>query len=63
MPRQALILHLYNLGLNTVEVAKMMQITVDTLHKHMDRIYYKFNVHDRGSAIQKGMACSAVNNS
>lgn len=33
----------------------MMQITVDTLHKHLDRIYYKFNVHDRGAAIRKGM--------
>lgn len=63
MPRQAMILHLYNSGLKTDEVAELMQITVDTLHKHMDRIFYKFDVHNRGEAIKKGIACSAANNS
>ena len=55
MPRQAMILHLYNAGLETHEVAEIMQVTVDTLYKHLDRIYYKFGVHDRGAAIRKGI--------
>jgi DNA-binding NarL/FixJ family response regulator len=55
MPRQAMILHLYNAGLETHEVAEIMQVTVDTLYKHLDRIYYKFDVHDRGAAIRKGI--------
>ena len=55
MPRQAMILHLYNAGLETHEVAEIMQVTVQTLHKHLDRIYYKFGVHDRGAAIKKGV--------
>ena len=63
MPRQALILHLYNAGLKTEEVAEIMQVTVETLYKHLDRIYYKFGVHDRGAAIRKGIGCSAANNS
>jgi DNA-binding NarL/FixJ family response regulator len=50
-----MILHLYNAGLQTHEVAEVMQIEVNTLHKHMDRIFYKFNVHDRGAAIRKGI--------
>jgi DNA-binding NarL/FixJ family response regulator len=53
MPRQALILHLYNAGLETHEVAEIVQVTVETLRKHMARIYYKFGVHDRGAAIRK----------
>jgi DNA-binding NarL/FixJ family response regulator len=53
MARQSLILHLYNVGLTTSEVAELMQITVATLHKHLDRIYYKFNVHNRSDAIKK----------
>ena len=53
MVRQSLILHLYNAGLTTSEVAELMQITVATLHKHLDRIYYKLDVHDRGAAIRK----------
>jgi DNA-binding NarL/FixJ family response regulator len=53
MPRQALILHLYNAGLETHEVAEIVQITVETLRKHLNRIYYKFGVHDRGAAIRK----------
>lgn len=55
MPRQALILQLYNIGLKTSEVAELMQVTIHTLHKHMDRIYYKFGVHDRQAAIRKGV--------
>lgn len=57
MPRQALILHLYNVGLQTHEVAEIMQVSVHTLYKHLSRIFCKFNVHDRGAAIQKGMDC------
>lgn len=53
MPRQAMILHLYNVGLQTHEVAEVMQIEVNTLHKHMDRIFYKFDVHNRSDAIRK----------
>jgi DNA-binding NarL/FixJ family response regulator len=53
MPRQALILHLYNVGLETHEVAEIVQVTVQTLHKHLNRIYYKFGVHDRRAAIRK----------
>jgi DNA-binding NarL/FixJ family response regulator len=56
MPRQAMILHLYNVGLKTEEVAEIVQITVETLRKHMARIYYKLDVHDRGAAIQKAIA-------
>jgi DNA-binding NarL/FixJ family response regulator len=55
MPRQAMILHLYNAGLETHEVAEIMQVTVETLRKHMARIYYKCGVHDRGAAIRKGI--------
>lgn len=33
----------------------MMQITVDTLHKHLDRIYYKLDVHSRQEAIEKAL--------
>ncbi len=55
MPRQALILHLYNAGLETHEVAEIVQVTVETLRKHMARIYYKFGVHDRRAAIRKGI--------
>lgn len=55
MPRQRMILHLYNLGLNTEEVCEFMNITAHTAYQHMKRICYKLGVHDRGSAIQKGI--------
>ena len=53
MPRQEQILRLYSAGLETPKVAEAMQIKVSTLRKHMDRIYYKFNVHSRQEAIEK----------
>ena len=55
MPRQKLILHLYNLNLKTNEVAEIMGVTRHTLYKHLDRIYYKLDVSSRGEAIQKGV--------
>jgi DNA-binding NarL/FixJ family response regulator len=51
--RQALILRLYNAEFTTAEIAKLLGIAVDTLHKHMDRIYYKLDVHSRQEAIMK----------
>jgi DNA-binding CsgD family transcriptional regulator len=41
--------------LSTYDVAELMQITVATLHKHKDRIYYKLNVNNINDAIKKGM--------
>ena len=55
MPRQQMILHLYNARLKTKEVAELMGVTVLTLYKHLDRIYYKLNVDNRDAAIQKGV--------
>ena len=55
MPRQKLILHLYNLNLQTNEVAEIMGVTRHTLYKHLDRIYYKLDVSSRDEAIQKGV--------
>ena len=55
MPRQKMILHLYNARLKTKEVAELMGVTVLTLYKHLDRIYYKLNVDNRDAAIQKGV--------
>lgn len=55
MARQSLILHLYNIGLNTYDVAELMQITVATLHKHKSRIYYKLDVNNINDAIRKGI--------
>ena len=55
MPRQQMILHLYNAGLDTGGVAEIMGVTRHTLYKHLDRIYYKLNVSSRGAAIQKGL--------
>ena len=55
MPRQKLILHLYNARLNTHEVAEIMGVTRHTLYKHLDRIYYKLDVSSRDEAIQKGV--------
>jgi DNA-binding CsgD family transcriptional regulator len=55
MPRQQMILHLYNAGLKTKEVAEIMGVTVLTLYKHLDRIYYKLAVSSRDAAIQKGL--------
>jgi DNA-binding CsgD family transcriptional regulator len=54
--RQAKILRLYDSGLTTEEIAKLMDITVNTLHKHMDRIYYKLDVHSRQEAIEKAFS-------
>jgi len=53
--RQEMVLHLYNAGLNTDEVAEIMMVTVPTLYKQLDRIYYKFGVHTREDAIKKGI--------
>ena len=53
--RQAKILRLYDAGLTTAEIAKELGIAVDTLHKHMDRIYYKLDVHSRAEAIEKAL--------
>ena len=55
MPRQKMILHLYNAGFGTKEVAEVMGVTRHTLYKHLDRIYYKLNVSSRDAAIQKGL--------
>ena len=55
MPRQKMILHLYNARLKTDEVAEIMGVTRHTLYKHLDRIYYKLNVSTRDAAIQKGV--------
>lgn len=55
MPRQQMILHLYNARLKTKEVAELMGVTVLTLYKHLDRIYYKLDVDNRDAAIQKGV--------
>lgn len=55
MPRQEMILHLYNARLKTDEVAEVMGVTRHTLYKHLDRIYYKLDVGNRGAAIQKGV--------
>ena len=55
MPRQQMILHLYNARLKTKEVAELMGVTVLTLYKHLDRIYYKLDVSSRDAAIQKGV--------
>jgi DNA-binding CsgD family transcriptional regulator len=55
MPRQEMILHLYNARLKTDEVAGVMGITVDTLYKHLARIYYKLNVTNRAAAIRRGL--------
>jgi DNA-binding NarL/FixJ family response regulator len=56
MPRQAMILHFYNLGLKTEDVAELMQVTVGTINKHLDRIFYKFSVNNRKAAIKKGIS-------
>jgi DNA-binding CsgD family transcriptional regulator len=53
--KQLLILQLYKSGLTTSEVAEQVQVTVNTLHKHMDRIYYKLDVHSRQEAIDKAL--------
>jgi DNA-binding CsgD family transcriptional regulator len=55
MPRQKMILHLYNARLKTHEVAEIMGVTRNTLYKHLDRIYYKLDVSSRDEAIQKGV--------
>ena len=55
MPRQQMILHLYNARLKTKDVAELMGVTVHTLYKHLDRIYYKLDVSSRDAAIQKGV--------
>ena len=55
MPRQQMILHLYNARLKTADVAELMGVTVLTLYKHLDRIYYKLDVDNRDAAIQKGV--------
>jgi DNA-binding CsgD family transcriptional regulator len=55
MPRQEMILHLYNLRLKTPEVAEIMGVTVQTLYKHLDRIYYKLEVNSRDAAIREGL--------
>ena len=55
MPRQKMILHLYNAGLKTPQVAEIMGITVHTLYTHMTRIYYKLGVHNRREAIEQGI--------
>jgi len=55
MPRQKMILHLYNAKLKTHEVAEVMGVTRHTLYKHLDRIYYKLDVGSRDEAIQKGV--------
>jgi DNA-binding CsgD family transcriptional regulator len=50
-----MILHLYNLRLKTPEVAEIMGVTVQTLYKHLDRIYYKLEVNNRDAAIREGL--------
>jgi DNA-binding CsgD family transcriptional regulator len=50
-----MILHLYNLRLKTPEVAEIMGVTVQTLYKHLDRIYYKLSVNSRDAAIREGL--------
>ena len=55
MPRQKMILHLYNARLKTPAVAEIMGVTVHTLYKHLDRIYYKLAVDNRDAAIREGI--------
>jgi len=55
MPRQQLILHLCNIGLQRKEIAGVMGVTVSTLQKHIDRVYKKLGVHTREDAIKKGI--------
>ena len=55
MPRQQMILHLYNARLKTPAVAEIMGVTRHTLYQHLKRIYYKLAVDNRDAAIQKGV--------
>jgi DNA-binding NarL/FixJ family response regulator len=55
MPRQQLILHLCNIGLQRKDIAGVMGVTVSTLQKHIDRVYKKLGVHTREDAIKKGI--------
>jgi DNA-binding CsgD family transcriptional regulator len=55
MPRQAMILHLYNAGFHTKHIATVLNITVHTLYQHLKGIYYKFDVHNIDDAIEKGI--------
>jgi DNA-binding NarL/FixJ family response regulator len=55
MPRQQLILHLCNIGLQRKEIAGVMNVTVSTLQKHIDRVYKKLGVNTREDAIKKGI--------
>jgi DNA-binding NarL/FixJ family response regulator len=55
VPRQQLILHLCNIGLQRKDIAGVMGITVSTLQKHINRVYKKLGVHTREDAIKKGI--------
>ena len=39
------------LGMKNKEIAKKMLISVSTVKKHLESIYYKFGVHNRMQAI------------
>jgi DNA-binding CsgD family transcriptional regulator len=55
MPRQRLIFHLCNIGLQRKEIAEIMGVTVLTLQKHIDRVYKKLGVNTREDAIKKAI--------
>lgn len=41
------------LGMKNKEIAKKMLISVSTVKKHLESIYYKLGVHNRMQAIYK----------
>ncbi len=50
-PRESGVLHLLVEGIPSVEVAARLGISIRTVHKHVERIYRKLDVHDRSSLI------------
>lgn len=54
-PRKKLILHLYNVGLKTPEIAELVGIAVPTVYRHLDRIFWKLEVNRVRDAIRKGI--------
>lgn len=58
--REKQILRLVASGLSNKSVARMLAISGDTVEWHLRRIYRKFNVHNRTSAVLLAMRAGFI---
>ena len=60
-PREIEILYKITEAHNNSEIAKALMVSESTVHKHIENIYRKFNVHNRVQLIIKAVRLHIIN--